>query len=237
MEITFLLSAFLAGIFMFLAPCTLPLVPAFLTFVSAGNCRKVFVNTLFFVFGFSLVFILLGILVSFLGSQIVILRSFLAKAGGLLVIFFGLYVMGVFRLPVFERNINFLNFGRLKPGKPTAAFVLGVSFAAGWTPCVGPILASILLIAGATGTVHVGALLLAVFSLGLALPFLVTAILSHRTKNIFAKISENNWVQKLGGLLLIFLGILLFTENFYLLIRWGFNLLKFLGYEKILDLL
>ncbi|MDQ5883167.1 MAG: cytochrome c-type biosis protein [Patescibacteria group bacterium] len=237
MEIVFLIGAFFAGVFMFVAPCTLPLVPGFLSFVSAGEKKKVILNTLFFILGFSVVFILLGALTSFLGSKLFIVRSVLSKVGGILIIIFGLYILRVFRLPFFERATNIFHFKHLKPGNSGSAFVLGVSFAAGWSPCVGPILASILLIAGNTETVLVGTFLLSVFSLGLALPFLVTAILAHRMKNIFKKISENEWVYKLGGALLIFIGVLLFTDNFYLLIRWGFQALNFFGYEKILNFL
>ena len=237
MEIAFLLSAFFAGVFMFLAPCTLPLVPGFLSFVSAGEKKKVVINTLFFILGFSLVFIMFGALASFLGTKLLIARSVLSKIGGILIIIFGLYILRVFRLPFFERVRNIFHFRHLKPGNSGSAFILGVSFATGWTPCVGPILASILLIAGNTQTVLVGIFLLGIFSLGLALPFLITAILVHRTKNIFSKISEKKWVYKIGGFLLIFIGVLLFTDNFYLLLRWGFQFLNFFGYEKILNFL
>lgn len=235
MEIAFLVSAFLAGVFMFLAPCTLPLVPGFLAFVSAGEKKKVVVNTLFFILGFSLVFIVFGALASFLGTKLFVARAVLSKIGGILIIIFGLYILRVFRLPFFEKTRNIFHFKHLKPGNSGSAFVLGVSFATGWTPCVGPILASILLIAGNTGTVLVGIFLLSIFSLGLALPFLITALLAHRTKNIFSKISENKWVYMAGGFLLIFIGILLFTDNFYLLLRWGFKFFNFLGYESLLE--
>lgn len=232
-----MISAFLAGVFMFLAPCTLPLVPGFLSFVSAGERKKMIINTLFFILGFSLIFILFGALISFLGTKLVVARYFLSKIGGILIIIFGLYILRVFRLPLFEKTRNIFYFKNLKPGNSGSAFILGVSFATGWTPCVGPILASILLIAGNTGTVLVGTFLLAVFSLGLALPFLITAMLAHRMKNVFSKISENKWVYRLGGALLVFIGILLFTDNFYLLLRFGFNILDFLGYERILNFL
>jgi cytochrome c-type biogenesis protein len=237
METAFILSAFFAGVIMFLAPCTLPLVPGFLSFVSAGEKKKMIINTLFFILGFSLIFILFGALVSFLGSKILIARSILSKVGGVLIVIFGLYMLRVFSLPFFDTARNFFHFKHLKPGNSGSAFILGVSFATGWTPCVGPILASILLLASNSETVLSGILLLSVFSFGLAIPFLVTAILSHKFKNIFANISSNEWVYKLGGVFLIFIGILLFTDNFYLLLRWGFNLLNFLGYESILNLL
>lgn len=237
MEITFLIASFLSGVFMFLAPCTLPLVPAFLAFVSGNDRKKVIINTIFFIFGFSLVFILLGSLVSFLGSHLIIFRSFLMKIGGVLIIIFGLYILRVFRLPIFEKNFYFIRFKNIKPGTKSGAFILGSSFAAGWTPCVGPILASILLIAGNAQTVLVGTFLLFIFSLGLSIPFLVTAILSSKIKNIFNIISEHSWVYKIGGFLLIFIGILLITDNFYLLIRFGFNIFSFINYENILNLL
>ncbi|MDQ5901572.1 MAG: cytochrome c-type biosis protein [Patescibacteria group bacterium] len=237
MEFAFLVSSFLAGVLMFLAPCTLPLVPGFLSFVGGEDKRKTIVNTLFFILGFSLVFIGFGVLVSFLGESLVIFRNTLSFLGGVLIIFFGLYILRFFRIPLLERSFKIFNFGKLKPHTKSGSFILGVSFASGWTPCVGPILASILLIAANTDTVLVGTFLLFVFSLGLAIPFLVTAILSRRINNIIQRINKNDWVYKIGGLLLVFIGFLLVTNNFYLFTRWGFQLLDFIGYDKILNLL
>jgi cytochrome c-type biogenesis protein len=237
MEIAFLISAFFAGVFMFLAPCTLPLVPGFLSFVGGDDRNKTIKNTLFFILGFSFVFISFGALVSFLGESLVVFRNTLSFLGGVFIIFFGLYILRLFRLPVFERSFQIFNFRGLKPYTKTGSFILGVSFASGWTPCVGPILASILLIAANTQTVLVGTFLLTVFSFGLALPFIITAILSHRFKNVIEKINKNTWVYKLGGVLLVLIGALLVTNNFYLFTRWGFQFLDFIGYEKILNLL
>lgn len=235
MEPTFVIAAFLAGIFMFVAPCTLPLVPGFLSFVGGGDRRKTIINSLFFILGFSVIFILFGILAGLVGQKIVIVRAVISKIGGVLIIFFGLYILRFFRLPFFERGRSLFHFHHLKPGNSGSAFILGVSFATGWTPCVGPVLASILLIAGNTDTVLTGTLLLTIFSLGLAIPFLVTAVLADRVKNVFSKITKNEWVYKVGGILLILIGVLLITDNFYLFLRWGFQALDFINYESILE--
>ena len=235
MEATFLIAAFLSGVFMFLAPCTLPLVPGFLSFVGGHDRKKTIINSLFFILGFSVVFILFGVLAGLIGQKLVVVRGVLSKVGGVLIIIFGLYILRFFRLPFFVIYISLFHFRNLKPGNSGRAFVLGVSFATGWTPCVGPILASILLIAGNTQTILIGTLLLLVFSLGLAIPFLITAILADRVKNIFSKITKNDWVYKLGGVLLIFIGVLLITDNFYLFLRWGFQLIDFINYSSLLE--
>jgi len=250
LEIGFI-SAFIAGLLMFLAPCTLPLVPAYLGFISGvsaedlknkatagGARRRIFLNGLMFIVGFSLVFILFGTLAGFLGQSLVIYRTWLARIGGGLVVIFGLFLMGVLDLSFLqsEKRIKIPKF--LHIGRPSSSMVMGGAFAFGWTPCVGPILGSILLLASISSTAIEGAVLLAVFSLGLALPFLLIAALFSRATVYIEKISKYlNIISKVGGIFLVILGILLITNNFGILIEYGYKFFDFLNYDKILDYL
>ena len=250
-EIGFVISAFVAGLLMFLAPCTLPLLPAYLGFISGASLedlkdpakakhvrRKIFLNGVFFVLGFSLIFILFGTLAGFLGQGLAPFRIWTARIGGALVILFGLFMLGVFRLPAFQvdKRIKIPSF--LKIGRPSSSFVIGSSFAVGWTPCVGPILASILLLASTTSTALQGALLLSIFSLGLAIPFIaVAALISSSTRFIEKATKYLNIVSIVGGVFLVGLGILLLTDNFGLTIQYGYQLFEFIGYDRLLDFL
>ena len=184
-----IIPAFIAGLFTFLAPCTFPLVPGYLGFISgtsAADLRdpnrlhavrwKIFLNGLLYVVGFSAVFILLGSLFGLGGAALVRYRIWLSRIGGVFVIFFGLYMMNLLRLPF----LKFLNTDThiratqwIRPGNPVSSFLFGATFAFGWTPCLGPILGSVLFLASTSGTVGQGAFLLAIFSLGLAVPFLI----------------------------------------------------------------
>jgi len=247
----FLISAFVAGLITFLAPCTLPLVPAYLGFISGVSTddlqdpakakaarRKIFLNGVFFILGFSIVFIVFGTLAGIIGQELTPFRIWLTRIGGVLVIFFGLFMLGVFKLPFLQvdKRIKLPSF--IKIGKPSSSLAIGSAFAFGWTPCVGPILGSILLLASTSTTALQGALLLTVFSAGLAIPFLLVAIgFSHATKYI-EKISKYlKWVSIIGGVFLILLGFLLLTNNFSLLIQYGFQIFDFIGYEGLLDFL
>jgi len=250
-SIGFIISAFIAGLLTFLAPCTLPLVPAYLGFISGVSTkdlddpakakaarRKIILNGLFFILGFSIVFILFGTLAGLVGQGLVPYRIWLTRLGGAFVILFGLFMLGAFRLPFLQvdKKIKIPSF--LTIGKPTSSLAIGSAFAFGWTPCVGPILGSILLLASTQATAFTGALLLTVFSIGLAIPFLLVAMgFSHATKYI-TKISKYlKWVSVIGGVFLILLGILLVTNNFSLLIQYGYQLFDFINYEGILDYL
>lgn len=247
MLVGLVIPAFISGVLIFLAPCTLPIVPGYLGFISgvkvkdlqnpelADTARKKIIRSaLFFVLGFSSVFVLFGVLVGLAGSLFSPYRDVLAQLGGLLVVFFGLMMLGFFRIPLFtqDRKMSIPNW--LEMGKSGSSFVMGGIFALGWSPCVGPVLGAILVLAGTTGAVVEGALLLAVFSLGLALPFMLVAHAYTKASKYIANFSK--WlrlVSIIGGFFLILIGVLLMLGKFYLFQEWGFELLKFINYEAI----
>jgi len=251
MDLSLIIPAFFAGLLTFLAPCTLPLVPAYLGFISgvdqdalkdpktAGAARlKIFLNGLAFIVGFSAVFITFGVLAGILGASLAPYRIWLSRIGGVLVIIFGLFMLGFFRLPFLQTNKRVPIPKWLTLGKPSSSLFIGGTFALGWTPCVGPILGSILLLAGTSGTALQGGVLLSVFSLGLAIPFLALALAFSRATVYIEKISKYlKIVSIVGGIFLIALGILLATGNFGLTIQYGYQLLEFINYEGLLNFL
>ncbi len=242
-------AAFLAGVLMFLAPCTLPVVPAYLAFIAgvpegdiAGGAMRrgirgrIFRNALAFVIGFSLIFILLGSFAAFVGALLGPWRYVLARAAGVFLILFGVTMLGFFRIPVFSGEWRARLPKALTLGHPMSSFLVGVLFALGWSPCVGPILGSVLFIASASATALQGAVLLGVFSLGLSVPFLLCALLigeSFRFAPRFGRVAAA--LQVLGGIILIVLGILMLSDNMGLLISWGFGLFDSTGYGKLLN--
>jgi cytochrome c-type biogenesis protein len=250
-EIAFVISAFIAGLLMFLAPCTLPLVPAYLGFISGVSSedlhdpekaeaarRKIVLNGIFFVLGFSVVFILFGTLAGFLGTGLAPYRIWFGRIGGVLVILFGLFMLGLFKIPYLQADRRIKMPSWLKVGKPSSSLAIGSAFALGWTPCVGPILASILLLASTSGTIFQGAFLLAIFSLGLAIPFITVALLYSRATKYIEKISGVlRWVEIIGGVFLVILGGLLVTDNFGLTIQYGYQIFDFIHYDRLLDFL
>ena len=250
-EIGFIVSAFVAGLIMFLAPCTLPLLPAYLGFISGVSLddmkdpekaakarRKIIFNGVFFILGFSIVFILFGTLAGLFGSAIADFRIWAGRIGGALVIIFGLFMLGVFKIPALQMDKRIKLPSFLKIGRPESSLVIGGAFAFGWTPCVGPILASILLLASTSTTAFQGGFLLAVFSLGLAIPFILVAILYSRATTLISGATKYlNVVSIIGGVFLILLGLLLITDNFGLTIQYGYQYLDFLNYDRLLDFL
>ncbi len=251
LSIGFVIASFFAGILTFLAPCTLPLVPAYLGFISGVDQealknpqtrkvarRKIFLNGLAFIVGFSFIFIAFGMLAGFAGTALAPYRIWLARIGGILVILFGLFMLGVFKLSFFQNYKRIPIPQWLHLGKPSSSFFIGGTFALGWTPCVGPILASILLLAGTSGTALEGGLMLSIFSFGLAIPFLIIAFTFSQATNYIERISKYvTWVSIIGGIFLILLGILLATDNFGLTIQYGYQLFDFINYERLLDYL
>ena len=251
-----IIPAFIAGILTFLAPCTLPLVPAYLGFISGASAkdmqdlklaavirRRVLLNGVFYVLGFSFVFIALGLLFGIGGAVLATYQGMLVKVGGAFTLFFGLYLVGAFEKVSFIQALlttdkRFHVGATLKPGTPSSSFIFGATFALGWTPCVGPILGSILFLASSTATALQGALLLSVFSLGLAIPFLLLAWgVGHATQTIRRLSIVLPFISFVGGVLLILLGILLLTDQLGIWLSWSYRLFEVFNYERLLDYL
>jgi cytochrome c-type biogenesis protein len=238
-------SSFAAGVLMFLAPCTLPLVPAYLAFISGVKPnqdldervrRKIILNGFLYVLGFSVVFVTLGVLAGLAGVLVGALRQTLLPIAGVLIVLFGLQMLHVLRLEQWFTSFNVAVPAYLQAGRGPSAFVVGAAFALGWTPCVGPILASVLLLAGTHGTVLGGALLLSLFALGLAIPFLLVAFLyAEATDYIRGHQRLLAYVEMIGGGFLVLIGLLLFFNNFELTILYGYKILEWLGFGSLLN--
>jgi cytochrome c-type biogenesis protein len=206
--------AFVAGVLSFLSPCVLPLVPSYLAYIggtaSQQNRFLTMRNSLFFILGFSLIFIALGASASALGTLLRSYRSWLNIAGGILVILFGLVMLGLFKLPFLYRDTRTQFTGDSKT--PWGAVLLGMAFAAGWTPCIGPILGGILTLAGTSSTLAQGVLLLGSYSLGLGLPFFLAALVMERFIRFSSKFRRYlPWVERSAGVLLLLAGVLMLT--------------------------
>ncbi len=244
------LWAFVAGVLMFLAPCTLPLLPAYLVFISGASVNdladpklknkiraRVLRNGFLYGLGFAVVFITLGLLVGVVGGALVPWRKVLIRLGGAFVIFFGLSIIipsaNIFSGLQRERR---LRFAPLRPGSAIASFLFGASFALGWTPCVGPILGGVLTFAANTASPIDGAYYLAIFSLGFGLPFMIVAYFFGSAAQYIARFEKYlRWVSLAGGILLIFLGVLMLSDN---LARWTIFVYKIFGsvsYEGLLE--
>lgn len=220
-ELALIPGALLAGFLMFLAPCTLPIVPGYLAFIAGGQ-DKIMRNAIAFVLGFSVVFILLGAFAGFLGALVGPWRTLIAQLAGLLLILFGLTMFGV-RVPFLsgERHIAVSS---LVVGRILSSFAIGMLFALGWSPCVGPILGTILLLASQSATSLQGALLLGIFSLGLAIPFLLTAYFINSAGNIFNRIGHfTTAFTYFGGVMLIAVGLLMLSGKMGLFVSWGLS--------------
>lgn len=219
-----LATSFGAGAVSFLSPCVLPLVPGYVSYVAgrslgapdpAGARRGGLVPLrlgLFFVLGFSTVFVALGASATALGRLLLAYRYEANLAGGALIVLFGLLMTGLFRLPWLERDLRF--HPDLPGGQPAAAYLIGLAFAFGWTPCIGPILAGILALAATQETVARGMFLLLVYSLGLGVPFLLTGFGINAFLSFFARYKRYIlWGERFAGALLVGVGVLIFSNR------------------------
>ena len=227
--------AFSAGLFSFLSPCVLPLFPSYVSFItgmsvsdltadlSGAARRRVMLHALAFVLGFSLVFVALGASFSAAGQFLLDYRNLIRQVGGALIVLFGLYIAGVFKLAAMGRTMQFQL--REKPAGYLGSLVVGITFAIGWTPCVGPILGAILSLAGTSETVQRGIGLLIAYSAGLGLPFLISAAALGAFLKFFKRYRPLIPVmERVAGVILVVVGVLVFTNYYAVLNSWAISL-------------
>lgn len=238
-----LLAAFGAGLLSFISPCVLPLIPGYLSYISGlsldemrgtpavaagtavavavrpGARRQVILSSLAFILGFSLVFVSLGAAASAIGQFLAERQALFNRIAGAVIIVFGLHTMGVLRIEWLyqEKRVQTSR----KPAGFLGAGLVGIAFAFGWTPCIGPILAGILALASSQDTVGHGVRLLAVYSLGLGVPFLATALMIDRFFGAMGRIRKHyHTIEIVSGVLLVIIGVLIFTNRFTIIARW-----------------
>jgi cytochrome c-type biogenesis protein len=218
------IAAFLAGLVSFLSPCVLPLVPGYVSLISGVGVeqlkthesqlfRKVMLNSVAFILGFSVVFITLGAVATEVSQMLARYRSILAQVAGVVIILFGLHLTGVFKIKALYTDARLHS---VKGGSTAwGAFVIGFAFAFGWTPCVGPVLTVILTFAAAQDSITKGVMLLAIYSMGLAVPFLLTALGVERFLKFYSRFRAHmHAIEVASGALLIALGVLLVIGRF-----------------------
>ncbi|KAF0218608.1 MAG: cytochrome c-type bioproteinis [Geobacteraceae bacterium] len=222
-NITFV-GAFIAGLLSFLSPCVLPLIPSYITYITGISFadlqaehpshkvrQQTIIHSLIFIAGFTFVFVLLGASATFIGGFLQQHMSIIRKVGGVLIVLFGIHVTGLIPIGVLlgEKRVNI----HRKPAGYLGSFLVGLAFAAGWTPCIGPILASILMVAATEDTVFKGIALLFIYSMGLAVPFFLASLAMHQFLNLFNRFKKYIRIFEIitGGFLII-VGVLIFTN-------------------------
>ncbi|HLJ88020.1 MAG TPA: cytochrome c biogenesis protein CcdA [Candidatus Angelobacter sp.] len=219
-----MIAAFIAGLVSFLSPCVLPLVPGYVSLISGASVeqlqsadrrlmRTVMLHSVLFILGFSVVFVILGAVATGLGQLAHDYKRYLTWVAGVIIIIFGLHLLGVFKIKALYADKRMHN---VEGGKsPIAAFFVGFAFAFGWTPCIGPILGGILGMAATSETVSRGIVLLCVYSLGLAVPFLLTSLGIDRFLRFYGTFRKHlSLVEKFSGVLLIAIGALILSGHF-----------------------
>jgi len=219
-------AAFVAGLLSFFSPCVLPLIPAYFTVITGFSIeeltekynseirKKVFLSTFLFVLGFSLVFILMGASASYLGGLMYTYKKLIRIIGGILIIILGIHLTGLIRIPGldFEKRITL----EKKPLHFLGTLIIGMAFGAGWSPCIGPLLGSILIIAGSQETVWQGVILLGIYSAGLAIPFIIISIFINFLLTFIKKASKVlKYVNVVAGVVLIVVGLILVSNKLY----------------------
>jgi cytochrome c-type biogenesis protein len=221
-----LFAAFSAGLLSFISPCVLPLVPSYLSYItglSVENLAKVeererfksaiILNALLFIAGFSTVFIAFGASASLIGQVLYEYQDVIRKVGGILIIIFGLYLLGILKLHIFTTERRLVHF-ESRPVGYVGSFLIGTAFAAGWTPCVGPVLGTILAYASTTESMSGGVMLLSAYSFGLGLPFFLTAFGMDTFLSYFKSLrSYLGGVTFVSGGLLVLVGLMIFTDS------------------------
>lgn len=218
--------SFTAGLLSFLSPCVLPLIPSYMSFITGLSLddvqrsrRITVINALLFIAGFTVVFLALGATATVLGQLLFRQREWVSRVGGVLVIIFGLYLVGVFNFAFMARDarVHVAN----KPLGYLGTFLVGMAFAAGWTPCIGPILGGVLTYTASSADLNRGLLLLFAYSLGLAIPFLLAALMIDRFMATLQRYrSALAWTSRISGVLLIAVGILMITGGMTLMNNW-----------------
>lgn len=220
-----LLAAFSAGLLSFVSPCVLPLVPSYVSYITGLSIEQltdvservkfkkaIVLNSLLFIAGFSSVFIAFGASASLLGQLLISYQDYIRRVGGIVIILFGLYLLGIL-------NLNFLKMEhryqfRNRPAGYLGSFLIGIAFAAGWTPCVGPVLGSILLYASTTDSLLNGVVLLTSYSLGLGIPLFLTALGVDRFLAYFKEVRAYLWgVSTVSGVLLVVVGAMIYANS------------------------
>ena len=220
------LIAFSAGLLSFLSPCVLPLIPSYVTFITGlslddvQHARKAaLIHGSLFVLGFTLIFLAMGAGATMLGQVLIQNRDWISRVGGVVIIIFGLYLLGALNIGFLSRERRFHVAD--KPVGYLGTMVVGIAFGAGWTPCLGPILGSILLYTGTQADLGRGMWLLLAYSLGLAVPFLISAIAIERFTKFFQRMRKQLiWISRISGAVMIVIGVMLVTNYFTVLASW-----------------
>jgi cytochrome c-type biogenesis protein len=234
-----LVAAFLAGAISFVSPCVLPLVPGYVSYVAGHSAGAVDLRvqdrrpqalgmSLFFVLGFSTVFMILGASATALGQVLLRYRYELNFVGGAIVILFGLFMIGMAQIAVMQRDFRFHL--SIPGGRPVSAYVLGLAFGFGWTPCIGPILGAILTASAASATVPEGVVLLGIYSAGLGVPFLLSAAFTDRLTQRLRSVSRvGRRLHQAAGLVMIAMGVAMMTGQLSALSYWLLDAFPVLG--------